>query len=393
MSKLIHLVKYFIIFFVFLSFLSVSNVFAETLSLEEMEKKIDILTDEIEDMKMGLGGEKKRVHFHGYGEMHYNVPEDGVNKMDLHRIVFGISYDFNDWISLHSEFDFEHSFNEPEVEFGYLNFSFSDMFNLRAGFMLMPYGYLNEFHEPPLFYSVERPYTQYYLIPTTWNEGGVGIFGSLFEGLQYQIYAVSTLDANNFTAQKGIRSGRGKLREAKSEDIGGILRMSYVGLPGLKVGGSFYYGNAAQDNVTLDDAVVTMFEGDIQIKKYGFELIGLYTQTDIDEAGKISALTGEAIGERQTGWYVEGAYHLLHLIAPVSDHDVVVFVRHEEFDTQDEVASGFTADPQNDREVTTFGVAYLPAPDVSLKIDYEVWDDASSIERSDQLNLGVTWMF
>lgn len=363
-------------------------------TIEELEKKIDVLADEIDEIKMGTGLDQgKKIHFHGYGEMHYNAPEKGTNEMDLHRLVLGMSYDYNDWIKLHAEIDYEHSFTEPEVEFAYIDFLFSDVFNVKTGYLLMPFGYLNEFHEPPLFYSVERPYVQKYLIPTTWGEGGVGIYGSIFDGLKYQLYAVSSLDAGKFSDKDGIRKGRGKIAEAKSEDIAGILRLSYTAFPGLNIGGSFYTGNAAQDNPTLDSANVTMFEGDFQFQKFGFELIGLYTQTNVDEAGQISSIAGKAIGEKQKGWYLEGAYHLLDLINPGTEHDVVVFVRHEEFNTQDKVASGFTADPKYDRQVTTIGASYLPIPDIALKIDYEIWDDASSVDRSDQLNLGVAWMF
>jgi len=363
-------------------------------TIEDLEKKIDILADEIDEMKMGPElDQEKKIHFHGYGELHYNAQENGINEMDLHRLVLGMSYDFNDWIKLHTEVDYEHGFTEPEVEFAFVDFLFSDMFNVKAGYLLMPFGYLNEFHEPPLFYSVERPYVQKYLIPTTWGEGGVGIYGSLSERLKYQLYAVSSLDAGKFRDIDGIRKGRGKAAEAKSQDIAGILRLSYAAFSGLNVGGSFYTGNAAQDNATLDSANVTMFEGDFQFKKFGIELTGLYTQTNIDEAGKISALTGMTVGEKQIGWYLEGAYHLLDFINPGAEDDVVAFVRHEEFNTQDKVASGFTADPKYDRQVTTIGASYMPIPDIALKIDYELWDDASSVERSDQLNLGVAWMF
>ncbi|MFQ5598771.1 MAG: hypothetical protein ACE5GK_12070, partial [Nitrospiria bacterium] len=38
-----------------------------------------------------------KVHLHGYGELHYNIPSDGgTSKMDFHRMVWGLSYEISD---------------------------------------------------------------------------------------------------------------------------------------------------------------------------------------------------------------------------------------------------------------------------------------------------------
>ena len=69
-----------------------------------------------------------------------------------------------------------------------------------------------------------------------------------------------------------------------------------------------------------------------------------------------------------------------------------MFVRREDFDTHSKVASGFVADPGNDREVTTFGVAYYPIPQVVIKADVENWEDAAGGDWS-QRNIGVGYEF
>lgn len=366
----------------------VTPVFADRLS--DMEKKIEHLTSELEEMKIEQSVDhESKIHFHGYGELHYNAIESDVNDVDMHRMVIGLTYDFTDRIILDVEVDFEHSAQEMELEFAHLDFLINDAFNIRAGAMLMPVGYLNEFHEPPLFYSVERPYVQKYLIPTTWQEGGVGLFGEIMPGLRYRAYVVGGLDASGFTAKDGIRKGRQKVAEAKAEDLAFVGRLEYAGLPGFLVGASYYTGKASQDNPALGDADVTLTEVDAKYRIGMLELIGLYTRTDIDDTDKIAIVTGEAVGKKQKGWYGEAA---IHLPFSSSDQEWVIFARHEELDTQDELETGLVKNPANDREVTTAGIAYYPIPQVAIKADYEIWEDGTP-EDENVFNLGVAYMF
>jgi len=128
--------------------------------LKELERRIDIMSDELDALKeSGGGGLAERVHVHGYGELHFNLPTDGSKDgvFDNHRYVLGVNAKLADWIHLNVEIDFEHAAQEMEFEFGYLDFLLSPKLNARAGVMLVPMGFLNEYHEPPLFWTVERP--------------------------------------------------------------------------------------------------------------------------------------------------------------------------------------------------------------------------------------------
>ena len=333
------------------------------------------------------------ISFHGYGELHYgnanNDSEDA--NMDNHRLVLGWNYTFNEQIELNVEIDFEHAAKEMELEFAFIDYKITEAFNFRAGTMIMPMGYLNEFHEPPLFYSVERPYVQKYVIPTTWQEGGAGIFGTLPNDLRYRVYIVNSLDATGFKASSGIRSGRHKGAEAPSEDLAVIGRVEYFGTKNLRLGFSGYRGNTAHGNVALGDASVTMIESDVRYMFNNLELTGLLSQILIGDADKISTVTGQDVGESINGSYVEAAYHAGRHFLP-NDKNLVCFVRHELFNTQSEMAAGFTASEKNDRTVTTLGAAYFPISNVALKVDFELWNDAAdnSYERT---NVGLAYMY
>jgi len=210
--------------------------------------------------------------------------------MDMHRMVWGLSYAFTDRISLHTEVDFEHAARDMELEFAYLDFAITPAFNFRAGSLLMPVGPLNELHEPTLFYSVERPYVQAYIVPTTWQEGGAGVFGSL-GGLKYRVYLVSGLDAAKFTPDQGLRGGRGKVNNAPSEDLAVVGRLEYVGLPGVDLGLSAYQGGAnPAKNPAITGADVRILEADARLRAAGLDLRGVVATVAVDAADQISAV-------------------------------------------------------------------------------------------------------
>ena len=127
----------------------------------------------------------EKVTLGGYGELHYqDVETDGgtdSRSMDAHRYVLFFGYDFTDKVRFRSEFELEHGLTcadsdcpgEVELEQMYIEMDHTDKFSSRVGIMLTPVGILNENHEPPTFYGVERNEVEKYLIPTTWWAGGV----------------------------------------------------------------------------------------------------------------------------------------------------------------------------------------------------------------------------
>ncbi|MFZ5863936.1 MAG: hypothetical protein ACOYXR_13985 [Nitrospirota bacterium] len=383
------------------------NAWAEdsvTQRLDRIESRLDQLGAGENNAHGGSGAGK--LSFHGYGELHFNSPEgasvpDDADPaiMDLHRMVWGVSYQFNDRISVHTEVDFEHAAGEIELEFAYVDFLITPAFNVRAGSMLMPVGPLNEFHEPPLFYSVERPYVQRTIIPTSWQEGGVGLFGSVPAGLKYRVYLVSGLNAEDFTASNGIRGGRGHVNEQPSDSLAVVGRLEYVGLPGVDLGLSVYQGGAnTTNNAALGDAGVGILEADARLRVAGLDLRGVLASINVDGADQISTYLaglptpGAPVGEEMLGWYLEAAYDVLKVLAPNTDQSVVAFLRYEDFDTQKSMPTGFAKNPAHERQVMTAGLAYFPIPDVAIKADLESWENGADDDGS-RFNLGVGYQF
>ena len=75
-------------------------------------------------------------------------------------------------------------------------------------------------------------------------------------------------------------------------------------------------------------------------------------------------------------------------------HDVVVFSRYENFDTQNRMASGYLPLGEFDRDALVTGITYFPEPDVALKFDYTILRNQSGfIKARNGLNLGIGWWF
>ena len=169
-------------------------------TLKELIRRIEILTEEIEEKKLGAVAEDKyeskfgmgpaasRIYhltkpgasIAGYGEAVYNafanVKEDGSaagqkNQIDFLRQIIYVGFRFNDWILLNTEIEFEHAKagdgqpGQVAVEFGYIDLQFQPAFNLRTGMVLIPVGIINEFHEPTTFQGALRPETERFIIP------------------------------------------------------------------------------------------------------------------------------------------------------------------------------------------------------------------------------------
>jgi hypothetical protein len=341
-----------------------------------------------------------RFHLFGYGELHYNGrigPSE--NEIDFHRLVLGFGYDFTDWLLFRAELDFEHAFKEPELEFAYLDFLIRPWFNPRVGSVLVPVGVINQHHEPPLFYSVERPEFYRVIIPTTWQEGGAGFHGKFADGFDYEIYGMSMPDAHGFTGSNGIRGGRGGVGEQIARDWGVGGRLQYKGIQGLRLGTSFVLGNTGQGDSGIDGGFLSLIEADAKYAIAGFEIDGAFAFLNLTDAGNINNVLvaddpafSNFVASQMLGWYVEGAYHLFHHLLPDTKHDLVVFGRFEDFNTQHKMPAGFAANPANDRNTVTAGVSYLPIPQVAIKADYMFnWNEANA--GVDQFNLGVGFYY
>ncbi len=340
----------------------------------------------------------------GYMDFHFNKREFEDGRLDFHRFVLLITHRFSDRIRFVSELELEHALvegleeaGELELEQAYVDFLLSRSFNVRAGMLLVPVGIINERHEPPTFYGVERPFVDTFIVPTTWFDVGAGVHGELGRGWRYRAYVMSPLNAREFTAEEGVRQG---IQKGSDTNIGRPAvtgRLEYVGVPGLTVGASFWTGRSGFEFRPRFDVPVTLGEADVRYSRDRLELRGQFAQVAISNAGLLNDAMGRAVGvdpnvaSALRGFYGEAGYRV---ISGASYGDVGLFARYENFDTQFKMPAEYLPLKEFDRDALVLGATYWPDPDIALKFDYaSVRSRNSTIIEPNSFNVGLGWWF
>ena len=404
---------------------------ADAAVLKDLENRIEVLTEEVQQLReaaappevppsrrYGLGPSASRVYqtkrgvsLAGYGEFVYQNVSGGPKTADALRIVMYLGYRFTDRVLFNSEIEFEHGKTGMNldrqagtigVEFAYLDFLLSPAFNVRAGLLLHPLGILNEVHEPPTFHGVLRPDVERNVIPSTWRELGVGVYGELGYGFHYRAYLTSGLDARGFAAS-GIRGGRPDGNRARFHTPAGMARLDWIPTAGVTLGVGTYAGRADQGLKFPDGqplhVPVQMAEVHGMFQHRGLELRGLYVRTWIgnaDQLNRFQNLTGDrGVAEQIVGGYVEAAFNVFSLPALTARFPNVYlapFVRLEAYDTHHRVPTGFQRNPAQNQRVWTFGLTFKPIPAVVVKADFQDrWNEAGTARN--QWNLGIGFNF
>ena len=392
----------------------------------ELERRLDAMSQELESQKTGtampvagetgqygLGpaaskpyGSKGGLSIGGYGEMLYenfsSKLQNGTysskpNTVDFVRQILYVGYKFDERIVFNTEIEFEHAktatggTGEVSVEFAYLDFLLSPAFNIRAGMVLVPLGFVNELHEPPTFLGARRPGVERGIIPTTWRENGLGIHGELPGHFTYRAYVINGLDSSKF-GDSGIRSGRQNGSNALAESLALTGRLDWSPIPGTTLGLGAYTGNSNQSDA--GEAIrTTLVEGHAEYKARGFQLRGLYTRMTNSENGLIGLAAANAVkklGTQQWGGYLEAGYDVLGLTG--SKQALIPYLRFERMNTQQEVVAGVAANLANDQTLLTMGVAYKPIPQVAFKLDLTKVENRARTGR-DQVSLSMGYYF
>jgi hypothetical protein len=393
-----------------------------------VEQKLQILQQEIDDLKARMGKAPPAqattpsvygsaldrsaglaggaTNFVGYGELNYNRfrQSDQGTKADLRRFVFGLNHRFDDRLTFHSELEIEHGVvsksdeGEVEIEQAWLNYKLSDAVNVKGGLFLIPLGILNETHEPPTYYGVERNEVETRIIPSTWRELGFGVHGNVVEGLKYDVGITTNFDAGKIDDPSfGVGSGHQEGQQANAHDLAVYAALNYR-RPGLLVGGGVFTGNTGQNgasNPALQgvSARLTLWDVHAQYRVGRLDMQALYAAGTLGDAARINeanVAVGNSFAAPKSlkGGYVQAAYHAYK----DERFDVAPFVRFERFKiTQEEdPANGLFQDPKNDERVRTIGVNFWVHPQVVLKADFQRYHTDRAKDRFD---LGIGYMF
>lgn len=358
-----------------------SSIQAESVDsrISNLEKEIASLksvNSEKQDSVMGdFATWASKTSIGGYGELHYNNFENQDDEIDFHRFVIFVNHEFTDKIRLVSEIELEHALSgdgkpgEVELEQAYIEMDLNNDLQVRAGLFLVPVGILNEIHEPPTFFGVERNRVENRIIPTTWWEAGLGATKKFDNGLTLDGAFTSGL---NIGSNGSIRSGRGKVAEAAADSFAFTGRATYTGILGSKFTAFAQFNtDIVQDDSGSSPAA--LYGATFEYENNGFGLRALYAKWDI--AGDIPTEAKD-----QSGFYIEPSY--THSFE--NNMKAGVFARYEEVDYYN---SG-----KIEEEWVTVGMNFWPHENVVLKADYQIIDNGGD-EDETQWNLGVGYQF
>ena len=331
----------------------------------------------------------------GYGELHYNRARSGddadTTKLDFHRFIIYFGYSFSEEWSFKSEVELEHNFvadgkGELELEQAFVNYH-TDKFGFQAGVILPSVGLINEYHEPPLFLSVERPEYSKYVIPTTWFGNGAAVYGSI-AGVNWRFALLEDMDGD--AIGKGIRSGRGKGYKTTAYDMVKNMSVNYTGISGLRVGGSFTMHNAPTSAYFITDTEGNSIVNDADSASVGFSLMEFHSKYNANnlyavlEYGSISYENNPLDYTSSGGYYLDLGYNVADMVG--FEGKLMPWFRYSDYNRgNDDTGQHYT--------IQRFGLTYWPISNIAFKFDYGTHKKESDFEAKTQINLGVGYNF
>src|ERR1700730_3204322 len=393
-----------------------------------------------------------------YGEIKYGSQQNPhangqwQNGFDMGRLVLLPTYQVTDNIIFNAEIEFEHAgsafdnddklHGAAEIEQAFFDFRVNDHFTLRSpGVDLVPISFNNLYHEPTLFYSVERPEIANGLIPTTWVAGSAGFYGKIVDGLNYQFQVSQSAEdfGDGFDHRDGTGAptpggyaagfnradplGFGKAPIGGNAQLSNTaaytFRLSYQPgfLPGFAGSSAVYYSpnvtpRGAYANDLLADGVtprplgsnaLTIFdtEARYRVPNTGLELRAEYAFVNFSNPENLRANNDgdlmNNVGKNMWGYSGEIAYHFKMGTILGSEWEAVPFYRYTRQNLQTGGMFGIDPDGSTGSGDMTFhdvGVAVFPNPSLVLKLNYTKIQDHSAIgPMADRVMGGVGWLW
>ena len=124
------------------------------------------------------------------------------NNFDQQRFVPFFYADVTEHVKFAAELEIEHGIRESSeneietgLEFAHIDYLVNEMFNIRAGILLLPIGKFNLLHDSPLNDLTDRPLVSQLIIPSTMSETGAGFYGTFYPGrtskMDYELYVTT----------------------------------------------------------------------------------------------------------------------------------------------------------------------------------------------------------
>ena len=345
----------------------------------------------------------------GYGEVAYSRPihAPSQTQADLARAVLGWTHRFDERTRMVAELEVEHAIasstdkGEVEIEQFYAERQFNDRIGGRAGVFLIPIGFLNEHHEPTQYYGVLRNFVETAIIPTTWREGGLAVFGGTESGIKWNVGLTTGFNLANWdpSSNEGRDSPLGSIHQelslAAARDLSGYGSINYVGIPGWTLGGTYFTGKAGQGvtDFPAQNARVTLWEAHARWQPGAFDFSAIYSRGTISDTEALNlTFLGQPTPVPQLfyGGYLQAAWKN---IWSYNDYSLTPFTRYEWVNTAAayaSVAQGLGVAPSRTEQIWTLGANFFVTPSIVFKADYQQFRIDSS-RNAFQLGFGLNF--
>ena len=399
--------------------------------------------------KFRFGGYGEIVaSFKDYGNNRYYGALDGNTKdhrntISIPRFVLAMDYKFTPKWILGAEIEFEaggtgtaveieNSENgeyETEIEKGgevaleqfHLTRLIHPAINVSVGHMIVPFGLTNTHHEPINFFGTVRPEGESTILPCTWHETGIKLFGSLGKGyaaFDYQLLLVAGLNANGFDRNTWIAKGKQGFFEVDNfTSPGYVARLDYKGVPGLRVGGSFYYCHDAgsnsdkvQDYAEIGSIPVRIYSADLQYKNKYVTLRGNMVYGNLGNSDGVTMVNKRLsnkspysrltpVAKTAVSYGGEVGVNLKSFFSCEKFPTIYPFARYEYYNPQEKMEAGLVAEQRNQVSMWTAGLNWYALPNLVVKADYTTRQigtskmfGKSNFNSENEFSLGIAYV-
>ena len=395
--------------------------------------------------RLSVGGYGEAVMSRNFYSQHFNRYRDPLTykddkshgRFDLPHVTLNLGYDFGRGWTMGMEIEFEHGGTESAVEIDadesgeyeaetekggevaleqfWINKSFSDgRFNVKAGELIIPVGEINQHHLPNEFFSVYRSEGEAKLLPNTWHQVGLSLWGSLPQW-RYEAIFTSGLDAERFGHDCFVHYGATSPYEYKLANVyAGAVRIDNYSVKGLRLSLSGYYGYTFRNTERKAGASYDDCHGALAIGSFGFELNrwnlivrGNATYANLSDAERITAFCNaypkhtqqdgspskhSPIGSSAYSFGGEAGYDVFSIFDALRQKQkLYVFGRYEDYNTY-ATGNKKVAYTYDHVKRMSFGINYKPIPQIIVKAEWAKRYLDSAYNDEPSISLGVMFV-
>ncbi len=265
--------------------------------------------------------------------------------------------------------------------------------NIRVGHLIVPVGLTNAHHEPIHFFGTSRPEGETTILPSTWHETGIELFGSIGHGVgrfNYQLMIVAGLNPDGFGRDNWVSDGKqGLFEEDCFSSPAYVGRVDYLGVKGLRLGLSAYYCADVTRNAdkpykysSVGASALTILAADGQYKNRYLTARGHLVYGNLQNANAIGGVSVSNSGNsyhsgsmrkvarNALSYGAELGCNLRTLLPQMPLPTLYPFVRYDYYNPQEGGEAMQTMDARCQVSKWTAGLNWYPLPNLVVKADY-----------------------